>query len=96
MADYINLQQTEVDAVQAKLQTMHVEILYYESLIREEVLKLAAMEGGFYISQISEKIDCLLDNLNSGPMVMLKTSFEDAEKALDTFFSAVMETDSNA
>lgn len=93
MADYVNLQQSEIDEVQTKLAALHNEILQSERAIRKTVLNLASMEGGFYIASISEKIGSLLDELNNGPVTQMSNCFMGTEEAVSAFVQGIVEID---
>ena len=93
MADYINLQQSEFDEVQTKIENLHALLFAAENGIRESTLTLVSEEGGFYIAGISEKIKCLLDEVKAGPVAHLEKSFMGTEDAVESFVRAVKETD---
>lgn len=93
MADYVNLQQSEVDEVQTRLATLHQEILQNDAAIRETIMELASMEGGFYIESISEKINCLLEELKSGPIAQLETCFTGTEEAVSAYVQGIIGID---
>jgi len=93
MADYVNLQQAEVDEVQTKIAVLHDEIISNEASIRGTVLELASMEGGFYIASISEKINCLLEELKNGPVAQLEDCFVGTEEAVSAFVQGIVGID---
>ncbi len=93
MADYINLQQPEFDEVQTKLKELHEELLTAEKDIRNKIVDLTSIDGGFYAALISEKIACLLDELNGGPIAQLEDVFIGSEQAITFFLHGIMEID---
>lgn len=93
MANYINIQQTEYNDLQTNLAVLHEDIIANEAEIRELVKELIEIEGGFYISMISEKISLLMSEMEVAVMEQLKSTFEDTEKAIEDFAGAVIEID---
>lgn len=93
MADYINLQQSEFDEMQTKLKDLHEELLTAEMNIRSKISDLTSVDGGFYAALISEKIACLLEELNAGPITQLGSVFIGSEQAIAVFLHGIMEID---
>lgn len=90
---FINLQQTEYDELQTKLATLHGELIISDNSIRENIRMLASIQGGFYVYDVSKKIELLLDTLNNHPVALLGQSFGDSETAIAAFLQAIIETD---
>lgn len=93
MADYINMQQTEYDEIQIRLKKIHEDIFSGEAAIREKVLTLTEMEGGFYIENVSIKIKGLLCNLGLVPLKQLQQIFQNTEDAVADYINAVIQID---
>ena len=93
MADYVNLQQQEYDEIRSSLEKLHEEILGAEASVRSKVLQLTEMEGGFYIANISARVDALLGYLQGGPVNGMKAAFEHTLEAVDTFVETIVQTD---
>lgn len=93
MADLINLQQTEYDELQTNLAALHENIISGEAAVREKVLNLVSMEGGFYVADISSKVSLLLTSLKTGAIAQLETAFENTETAISDYVSAVVQID---
>ncbi|MBR5799868.1 MAG: hypothetical protein IKY23_07375 [Lachnospiraceae bacterium] len=93
MAEYINMQQEEYDALQRKLATLHEEIISADEAIRKRILALADMDGGFYISEVSRKIQTLMQSLEEGAITILKNSFNDSESTVSVFVNTIIGID---
>lgn len=93
MANLINMQQTEYDELQTNLAALHEEIISGEAAVREKVLDLVSMEGGFYVEDISGKISTLLSSLKSEAVAQLESAFEGTETAISDYVSAVVQID---
>lgn len=93
MADYINMQQTEYDVLQTDLAALQEDIISNEAKIRELIIELVGIEGGFYISMISEKISFLMSEMQAGPMTQLESDFESSREAISAFVDAVIQID---
>lgn len=94
MADYVNLQQSEYEELQTKLATLHEAVLHAEEEIRKKILDLSSLEGGFYVEHISKKIECLLSELQNGPILQLGTVFDGTEYAISGFLQGIIGIDS--
>ncbi|MGN1314265.1 MAG: hypothetical protein ACI4VG_04525 [Lachnospiraceae bacterium] len=90
---FINLQQAEYDEFQTRLANLHGELIISENSIRESIRMLSGIEGGFYVQDISFKIQYLLDCITEGPAALLGQVFGDSETAVDAFIQAIIETD---
>lgn len=93
MAEYINMQQTEYDEVQTSLSKLHQDIISGEATIRDKVIALTEIEGGFYVENISLNIRLLLENLKSTALTQMETAFSDTEEAIAAFVDAVIQVD---
>lgn len=93
MAEYINMQQTEYDEVQTSLSKLHQDIISGEATIRDKVIALTEIEGGFYVENISLNIRLLLENLKSTALTQMETAFADTEEAIAAFVDAVIQVD---
>lgn len=91
--DYVNLQQTEYDELQMKLVDIHERVTAAERVVREEIKALVAMEGGFYIEEISNKVRTLLAALEQGPVTQMINVFIASEKGIEAFIEAIKETE---
>lgn len=90
MAEYINMQQTEYDDLQTKLESLHDDIISGDEKVRTAIETLVSIDGGFHIADVSTKIDTLLESLNTDVMEKLKTVFEDSESAISEYVSTVL------
>jgi len=95
MAEYINMQQTEYDEVQASLLTIHEEILKAEKEIREGIWSLIDYEGGLYVQGISFTIMNLLLSMGATAGVLQK-NFSASEIATANFIAEVIEADATS
>ncbi|TCL60980.1 hypothetical protein EDD76_10177 [Kineothrix alysoides] len=94
MADLVNMQQTEYDAVILKLKSLHEEELAAARDIIKDIKNLAEVDGGFYIQKISAKVDDLLGALEVNILTSMEDSFQLTEKTMETFMNAVAAIDS--
>lgn len=94
MADLVNMQQTEYDEVLSRIIAIHQEELSGVRDIIKNIRTLCEKEGGFYVNQISEKVNMLLDSVEGQVISELETNFEVSRQAMETFMSAVKEIDS--
>lgn len=93
MANYINMQQSEYDEVQQKLEALRSEIISGEADIRQRILELTEIEGGFYVEMISEKIGALLNELSWGAMRQRLRASADSKAAIEAFVDAIVQID---
>ncbi|MDO4305163.1 MAG: hypothetical protein Q4D94_14765 [Bacillota bacterium] len=93
MAQYINMQQTEYDEIQTKLAAIHEEILTGEETIRNKIIELTQIEGGFYVALISTQVHSLLSTLEGYALEKIKESFEMTEQTISAFADAVIQID---
>ncbi len=94
MADYINLQQTEYSEFQTKLTTLHETVISTEEELRKKILEVSSLEGGFYVENISNKLEYLLTELQTGAITHLSTVFTGTEQAVVGFLQGIIEIDS--
>lgn len=94
MAEYVNLQQTEYSDFQTKLASLHETVLTAEAELRKKFLDLSSLEGGFYVENISNKLESLLTELQIGPIIQLNTVFVGTEQAVAVFLQGVIGIDS--
>lgn len=87
MADYVNLQQTELDEVCKKLEEVHKSTLDAVSSVQTEVLLLSCFEGGMYTKLYSQKLQDMMSIIFGNILEMWKTVLADEE----TFSSAFVE-----
>lgn len=93
MANYINMQQAEYDAIQTSLQTLHTDILTAEASIRKQVEELTQIDGGFYVQDISLKVHGLLVEMGGIISGQLEPTFMNTEEAIASFADAVIRID---
>lgn len=93
MADVVNLQQSEYDTAIERLAELHSDA--YDGIVSlsDKVRSLSEVDGGFYIDQISAKIALLLDTLDTGIMVPLKSNMQITEQAMSDFAEMVLNVD---
>ena len=56
MANYVNVQKQEYADLQAGLEAIHQKVLADEESVRTCIDGLMELEGGFYVGQISNKV----------------------------------------
>lgn len=93
MAGYINMQQPEYDDIQKSLKTIHENIIADEEKIRNLIIELTQIEGGFYINMISDKISRLMSEMKLGAIAQLESAFTNTEQAAEAFVNAVIQID---
>lgn len=93
MANYINMQQDEYDAVQTSLEALHADILSGEAAIREKIAELVQMDGGFHVKEISEGIERLLLTMQWIMTVHITDTFTNTEEAIASYVDAVIQID---
>lgn len=93
MADIVNLQQTEYDGAIEKLAALHATASEGISKISTGIRELSALEGGFYINQISAKIASLLDTLDSAIATPMAINMEASEASMDSFAEIITNID---
>ncbi len=94
MAEYVNLQQAEFNDFQTQLATLHTTLITAEEALRTKFLDLSSLEGGFYVENISNKLECLLSELQMGPIIQLNTVFVGTEQAIAGFLQGIIGIDS--
>ena len=94
MADYINLQQTEYSDFQTKLTTLHQTVITAEAELRKKFLDVSSLDGGFYVENITNKLECLLSELQMGPVIQLSAVFAGTEQAVAGFLQGIIGIDS--
>lgn len=93
MADIVNLQQNEYDTVIEKLKVLHENAITEISRLSGEVRNLSQLKGGFYIEQISAKIDALLETLDTGIMTLVAENMELSEESMSDFAETILNVD---
>lgn len=94
MADYVNLQQTEFSDFQTELTTLHETVITAEAELRKKIIDVSSLEGGFYVENISNKLGCLLTELQTGPIIQLSTVFVGTEQSVAGFLQGIIGIDS--
>ena len=89
MADVVNMQQSEYDEAQIRLETLHQEVMEDIRDIMSRIREVCEREGGFYVNQISEKVNTLLDCVEGQILAELKTNYEAERAAIEAFIAAV-------
>ena len=93
MADIVNLQQSEYDTAIEKLNTLHETAIAGIIKISSEIRELSGIEGGFYVEQISAKIDSLLNTLDSGITAPMAVNMESSKTSMDNFAEIITNVD---
>lgn len=93
MADLVNLQQGEYDTVMTQLEELHETALEKIKAVSGEIRTLSQAEGGFYIEQISDKIDLLLTVLETDILTLTKTNFTSSVTAMSDFADIILNVD---
>ena len=93
MAELVNMQQAEYDEVLARMIKLHEEELTSTKNIMKSIRGLCERDGGFYVNQISGKVNMLLNCLEEKVLNELETDFEASRQAMEAFMSAVKEID---
>lgn len=93
MADLVNLQQSEYDTVMTQLEELHETALEKIKAISGEIRTLSQSEGGFYIEQISDKIDLLLNVLEADILTLTETNFTSSVTAMSDFADIILNVD---
>lgn len=89
MADVLNMQQTEYDEVQTRLENLHEDILADARDIMDKIRIVCEKEGGFYVDQISAKINALLDSIEGQVLAELEVNYEAEKTAMETFITSI-------
>ena len=93
MADFVNMQKEEYDAVLSKLIAVHKEETDSIDKIVRLLRSLCEKDGGFYVKNISGKINMMLNSVDSYILAVLDENFEASQLAMETFMVAIKETD---
>ena len=93
MAELVNMQQAEYDEVLARMIKLHEEELTSTKNIMKSIRGLCERDGGFYVNQISGKVNMLLNCLEEKVLNELDTDFEASRQTMEAFMSAVKEID---
>ncbi len=93
MAELVNMQQAEYDEVLARMIKLHEEELTSTKNIMKGIRGLCERDGGFYVNQISGKVNMLLNCLEEKVLNELETDFEASRQTMEAFMSAVKEID---
>ena len=93
MAELVNMQQAEYDEVLARMIKLHEEELTSTKNIMKSIRGLCERDGGFYVNQISGKVNMLLNCLEEKVLNELETDFEASRQTMESFMSAVKEID---
>ena len=93
MAELVNVQQAEYDEVLARMIKLHEEELTSTKNIMKSIRGLCERDGGFYVNQISGKVNMLLNCLEEKVLNELETDFEASRQTMEAFMSAVKEID---
>jgi len=93
MAELVNMQQSEYDEVLSRLITLHQEEIESIKEISQKICTLCEKDGGFYIKEISNKINRMFDNIDTCIMSVLEENFKICETAMETFMAAVKQAD---
>lgn len=93
MADLVNLQQSEYDTVLTQLGELHETALQRIRAIVEDIRALSRLDGGFYIEQISEKTDLLLNALETDILTLVETNFTASETGMTDFADIILNVD---
>lgn len=93
MAELVSMQQAEYDEVLARMIKLHEEELTSTKNIMKSIRGLCERDGGFYVNQISGKVNMLLNCLEEKVLNELETDFEASRQTMEAFMSAVKEID---
>ena len=93
MAELVNMQQAEYDEVLARMIKLHEEELTSTKNIMKSIRGVCERDGGFYVNQISGKVNMLLNCLEEKVLNELETDFEASRQTMEAFMSAVKEID---
>lgn len=83
MQNYINMQQTEYDELQAKLIKIHEDIIREESEIRSSILELVSNSGEFYVENISAKVSALLFQMGTTMNINVSILFDKSQRVCE-------------
>ena len=93
MAELVNMQQTEYEEVLSRLITLHQEETESIKNIQTMISNLCEKEGGFYVEQITVKMNMMLSGVETYILEVLKENFETSETAMETFMASIKATD---
>lgn len=93
MADLINLQQSEYNPIQTQLKELHETALKRIRSISNEIRNLSQVDGGFYIDKLSNKVDFLLNVLESDILTLVETNFDSVEASISNFANIIANVD---
>lgn len=89
MADVLNMQQTEYDEIQVKLEALHENVVADARDIMDKIRMVCEKEGGFYVNKISAKINALLECVEGQVLAELEANFEAEKTALEALIVSV-------
>ena len=95
MAEYVNLQQGELDEVCARLEEVHVSIFSAGSALYQEVLFLTGYGGGMYAELYSIRMQELMDVLNNTIAVMWNSVLLDEEAFCSAYVAKIKAVDTD-
>lgn len=95
MADYVNLQQTELDEVCARLAEVHMDIYSAVVSLNQEILYLTGYGGGMYAEKYSLKMQDVMNLLNNTIAVMWESVLTDEETFCDAFIADIKRIDND-
>lgn len=93
MADLVNLQQNEYDTSLTQLQELHQTALEKLKALSKDVRTLSQVDGIFYIEKLSEKIEFLMDILETDILTLMETNFAASETSMSDFAEIILNVD---
>lgn len=94
MAGIVNLQQSEYDTAIEKIGTINQSALEGIEKIASRIRELSEIEGGFYVEKISEKINILLNTINTGVCSPMASNMENTKVSMESFADMIVNVDS--
>lgn len=93
MVEILNMQQSEYDEIQVRMDALHQEILDGTQEIMIKISELCEIEGGFYIAQISSKIEMLLGCIKGQILEEFELYYETERIAVETLIASIRNID---
>ena len=86
MANYVNVQKQEYAGLQAGLEAIHQKVLADEESVRTCIDGLMELEGGFYVGQISNKVQEILQSFTTMVSIPSDLRFAHSHSIKNQFF----------
>lgn len=93
MADIVNMQENEYAELTKNTIALHVEQLEYVNTTIQKIRTLLSSDDGFHGGKVSDKVEALMDAMETNILPIMEQVFEDTEQSLDSFGEILVNTD---